>query len=233
MLRRHYQYLLGGVPAVIGVTALLSAAWLGAQELAFQREAVHVDGRVAGIEENCRQNGGCSYHTVAQFQAERQTVRVRAQFGLPEPSHEIGARVGVLYRPGYPGDARIDHWLERWFGTLLALVFGVAFGIPGATLVLLQARRDLRRRWALRHGAVVSARVLEIRRRRFSSNLGFRIVAEWQNPRDGRVHRFTSDPVSINPGLYLNEPACVDVRLDPAAPARYWVDTRFLPEFAT
>ncbi len=54
------------------------------------------------------------------------------------------------------------------------------------------------------------------------------IEARCQDPATRKPYVFRSDPLAFDPGPHL-QGGWIDVRIDPADPRRYMMDTRFLP----
>ncbi|RMG57960.1 MAG: hypothetical protein D6717_03825 [Gammaproteobacteria bacterium] len=59
------------------------------------------------------------------------------------------------------------------------------------------------------------------------------IHAKWTNPQNGKLYRFISDPLEIDPAPFLEGKKWVRVAINPDAPERdYMIDTTFLPELS-
>ncbi len=110
---------------VIGVSALLVAAWQGWRTLSFIGSAQRTPGVVAPDVpgSNATQAGG---HPMVEFHvADGRTVRHRQNGFAPT---RIGTPVTVLYQASDPvGTATLDGFLSLWTPVLLPLVMGLGF----------------------------------------------------------------------------------------------------------
>lgn len=228
ILRHGAHGILGVVFSLIGTISALVAAGL-AWDLHQDRQTyVHVEGTVVG---QLRRNRG--YRPVVEFDAGGQTASVTGTVGNSSPVFEVGERVTVLYPAGNPDEARIDHWTESGFGILFGGFFFLVFGGLGYTFLYLTVRKASGAGWARMHGMTVQADFTGVDRDgriRVNGRSPYVVAAQWLNPRDNKVYRFTSAPTWVDPTPYVRGRQHVTVKVDPQRPSRYWMDTTFLPQ---
>lgn len=232
ILRLGARGILGIVFSTIGLAGLAVAALLALDLYGDRAAHAHVTGTVVGNERHCKR-GGCSYRPVVEFDFEGSRYGVSGFVGNATPVFQPGDAVTVLVPPHDPREARIDHWTESGFGILFGLGFFAIFGGIGLPLLVLWLRRRAGARWAKQAGMLVLTRLVEVRRDtriRVNGRSPYRIVSQWQNPRDRKVYRFESEPMWVNPTALLKGREQIGVKLDPERPHRYWMDTGFLPE---
>lgn len=146
--------------------------------------------------------------------------------------HMLEASDHPMQMPAFTGDrASFARWLPASiFGALGMLLAGIG------TFTMIRGLRQLTdRRWLAEHGVRIVAGSLKVERTMIgnTSNLQsarpYVIVACWRDPHDGKQWRFVSDPILIDPQASLAQRQTVEVLIDADAPARYWLDTSFLP----
>lgn len=225
--------IVGVVFSIVGLVSLAVAAWLALGLYSDRATHEHVAGTVVANERSCRK--GCSYRPVVEFEFRGGRYAITGTVGNSTPVFEVGETVEVLVPPAQPVEARIDHWTESGFGILFGLGFFAIFGGIGLPMLVLWLRRRGARQWARQSGFLVLTRFVDVvhdTRVRVNGRSPYRIVSQWQNPRDRKVYRFESDPMWLNPAPYLAGREQIGVKLDPERPQRYWMDTSFLPDAA-
>ncbi|GEB52011.1 MULTISPECIES: DUF3592 domain-containing protein, partial [Streptomyces] len=132
---------LGTVFLIVGlVTAGMSASLLADSERV-PGTVVKLEWRKGGHEtsRDGPRDQVVAYPVVAYTPEGGVPTRFRGSTGSNPPSYEEGEQVEVLYRPGSPGDARINGFASLW---MLPLIFGgtglLFVGIGAATV---RARR--------------------------------------------------------------------------------------------
>jgi hypothetical protein len=231
MLRFGANGLVGIIFSIIGLVSLAIGLVLGRGQLELRERGVRVPGVVVAVDKNCRK--GCSYRPVVEFTAEGSQYRITGEVGNSSPTHEVGERVDVLYPRGQPKEAQIDSWLESWFGTTFGLGFFAIFGGMGLPMLFLSLRRRSDAEWARQFGMTVQTSFTEVMRDtrvKVNGRSPYRVVTQWQNPRDGKVYRFESDAMWMEPSKQLQGRGQIAVKLDPDKPRRYWMDVSFLPQ---
>lgn len=216
--------LIGGISGAV-------AAVMTVAQLDFLDNVVSAPGEVV---RNVRQGTGKSgARPVVRFQADDgQFIEFTAPIGNSPPQFDVGEAVTVVYPPGQPEEAKIDHWLQLWFGPLLSgffvLVFG-GIGIGFLTPFLLQRSRAA---WARENGAQVLAKfagVAHDRTMKINGRSPYVVFADWRNPVDGKLYRFQSQKaIWFDPTAQLAQRPDLSLRVDPQQPTRYWLDLSHL-----
>jgi len=230
MIKYGATGILGVVFSIIGLVSLAVAVWLGHDLYRDRQTHVHVQGTVVGNQKRCSK--GCTWRPVVEFDVDGQPHQVVGVVGNSDPVFDEGETVTVLYPAGAPEDARIDHWTESLFGVLFGGGFFLIFGGIGLPMLFLTVRRIRWMRWAERFGTPVQTQFTDVQhdtRVKVNGRSPYRVHSQWQNPRDGRVYTFMSDPMWVHPGPFLKDRPQITVKLDPDRPQRYWMDLRFVP----
>lgn len=226
MLRLGAGGIIGVVFSTIGAVSLLVAAGL-AWDLHHDRQVrEHVTGTVTAQQRRNR-----AYRPVVEFEFGGARYAITGTVGNSDPIFQVGETVTVLVDPRDPREARIDHWTESGFGILFGGFFFLVFGGIGGFSLWGWRKAERGARWAQAAGLPVEAVLVGAERDRRVTMNGrspYRIVAHWQNPRDGRTYVFHSAPMWADPSRALAGRKHIAVRIDPKHPERYWMDTRFL-----
>ena len=81
--------------------------------------------------------------------------------------------------------------------------------------------------WLSKHGARITARVTEVKRRLNLENkyqmIGYVVIAQWKDPQTQQVYTYESDPRPSYPKQYCPGSA-ISVLIDPAHPQRYHME---------
>ena len=221
-----------GVFTLLGLGMILGTIILFHSTAAFLAAAETAPGVVTDLEYRRDSDGGTYYPLVRFRGPEGRELVFRGQVGSSPPAYARGEAVTVLYDPAAPETARIDGFFQLWFGPLilggLGLVFGgIGLGYWGWRLVL--ARRDT---WLERHGARITARVVDVgldRSLAMNGQSPWRIRAQWQDPLGTGVFVFNSRAIWFDPAPFLAEEE-IGVLIDRRDPRRYKLDLSFLPE---
>lgn len=167
------------------------------------------------------------------FVARRERVTFTGQV-CSRPGYEIGESVELLYDPREPWNAHIDSFTQNWFVSLVLGSFGLVFLLGSLVFVLPEALARRRRSRLEKRGQAVQARLVEVRRNPLATlnNVpAWQLVCQWQNPASGAVHLFYSEDLWFDPQPFVQHES-LQVRIDPANPRRYSVDTSFLSRLA-
>ncbi len=213
---------IGAPLAIVGVLMLLGAAFVVVRQTALINAGTATMGEVIALEPSSGSGGSTRYRPVVRFVTPQGQATIVGEVASSPPPHAVGDAVRVIYNPDRPSEALIDTFMERWF---LPLMLGfLGSGTLGAGgIVLWRAGRARRVREELqRRGQRVRARVVEVQRGRG----GWRVLCEWTNPLTRELRRFQSESLGFDPAPHLAR-GHVEVLIDPADPARYWVDTAF------
>lgn len=112
------------------------------------------------------------------------------------------------------------------------VILGAIFAAIGLTLVAIGIQQGKREAFLLAHGRPVSARVAAVTLNQALEVNGrspWVIVAQWLDPATRTLHEFRSKSLWFDPSDFITDENVV-VRIDPANPRRYLMDTSFLPQ---
>jgi hypothetical protein len=214
----------------IGGIALAIALVMGALQIEFLRDVVRAEGRVVRNVGRGHQSG---YYPVVRFEPDGgEPVEFEAPIGNRPAQFSVGEVVGVVYPPGRPDQARIDNWVQLWFGPMLSGFFALVFGGLGVGFLIPVLRQRLRAGWARENGTLTQARFAGVetdRTTRVNGRSPYKVYADWRNPVDGRLYRFQSQKALwFDPTAQLTPRPDIPLRVDPQRPARYWLDLSHL-----
>lgn len=219
---------------VVGLSMGLGAVALYQHTSAFVAQATSTSGIVSELVES-RSSDSVTWRPRVSFSDVNGTaIQFTSSTSSNPPSYETGETVEVLYIPGEPHSAVINGFFSLWGGTLVLAILGCVFFLTGAgiwTAQLMKARRDqvLKQsglRISTQFQAVELNQSLQVNGRN-----PFRIVSQWHNPATGKVHVFKSENLWFDPAAHISI-GSIDVLIERDNPARYLMDTSFLPELA-
>lgn len=218
--------LVGVVFTVVGIGALVGGIFWGMRTKAFIATAERAQGRV--IELVAKQDDdGTSYSPKVQFTAkDGATIEFTSSISSRPPSHQEGDVVGVLYQPDAPRNAKIDEFMELWFGPLIVGgVFGVVFSLVGILVTLSGIGAMVKKRRLRRDGLRIMAQVQGVE----GANGAYTIVASATDTR-GIQRIFRSAPVASDPGPKMLGRTAIEVIVDPDDWGTYEIDLSFLKQ---
>lgn len=227
------------LPIALGVMLLVIAAVVWQVRMRFEAQALRADGTVvARVHSAHTASDGTPSRTWCPdvrftTRAGRSVVFTGSVCAKPA-SYRVGERVAVLYPREDPMRASVSGFGERWLAVLITGCVGLVFLLVGLLLVLPGIVSRRRGAELQRSGRPVMATVAEVIRdpsMQVNGRSPWRICAQWLDPADRILHVFQSDTLWFDPSPFLQPE--MRVLIDPHRPARYWVDTRGLPQMAS
>lgn len=223
--------IIGAVFGVIGAGALVAASAAGLKAYRFASVAERAQGRVVELVRQPSREGGAYAPKVAFVAASGLAYEFIDTVGSHAPAYQVGETVTVLYHPGRPLDAHLEQAMALWapalgLGGLALACGGVALGALG---MLWARRRRIRRLRAL--GCQIEAAFHGVERNfalQIKGRHPFRVIGQWQDPTTAKVYIYRSENLRDDPTDFIHG-AKVPVFIDPANPARYYMDLSFLP----
>lgn len=220
--------------SVIGIAMLVGASLLYNNTSDFLTRAVVAQGQVVDLVLS-RSSDSASYYPVVVFRdASGRQVKFQSNTGSNPPSYARGERVEVLYEPGEPEAARINGFFSLWGAATIVGGLGLVFGLVGFGMTAYGLLHQRGKAFLQKNGVRILTAFQGV-----ELNTGFavngrnpyRIVAQWQHPETGDIHRFVSDNLWFDPSDYITSDT-VPVLIDESNPKKYWMDTSFLPKLA-
>ncbi|MCH8543365.1 MAG: DUF3592 domain-containing protein [Alcanivorax sp.] len=220
--------------AVAGVVLVVISVALGVNTTQFIADSVEAEGTVLSLQAS-RSSDGTTWRPEVAFQAaDGRTYRFVSSSGSNPPAYERGESVMVLYRPDAPEKSRIRGFFSLWGGALICGVLGAVFGGIGFGMIGYQRVSARRGKYLRAHGRRIETTFQGVEQNtsaRINGRCPFRIVSQWQNPSDGKVHVFQSSNLWFDPTDHITRRS-LTVYIDPQNPRRYVMDTDFLPQTA-
>ncbi|BAV64834.1 hypothetical protein SCLO_1017940 [Sphingobium cloacae] len=220
---------IGGLFAAVGLIFLLFSAVLLQRDAGFSARAAKARGTVMELVRHVDRDRtqGISYTAVIGFadgsgQRREFSESVRSN----PPRFSVGEDVSVLYDPARPSHAVVDDFWGRRGAMAIFLGLGAVFAALGTVLLVIDLKRGRTISRLLREGKPVEAGFLHVFRDKRITRHGdhpFRVVAQAMDPATGRLRRFESEAIWVDPTAQLAG-RTLRVLLDPADPLRYHVD---------
>jgi len=124
----------------LGLGLLGLAAYLAIDTRHDIATAARADGIVTDLIVD-RDSDGETYHPHVRFvTAKGEPVEFTSSIGSNPAGFDIGEHVTILYDPSDPQDARIDSFVQLWFGPLFAGVFGLVLATAGGVVSIVFLR---------------------------------------------------------------------------------------------
>lgn len=217
---------IGAVFLVVGVGMLAGAAFAERSARQFETEAIAASGTVIDLSRRSSDDGYTYAPVVEWFDGAGTRHEFVGSVASSPPSYEVGESVAVRYRAGQPGRARIADFANRY---LLPLIFGglgAVFAVVGGGIVVFFVRNRRRIAGLKTAGVPIQAKFLESWRDTSIAVNGrhpWRVAAQATHPATGKLCRFESGPVWVDPAAALAG-RTVRVLIDPHDPDSHHVD---------
>jgi hypothetical protein len=203
--------LVGWIFAVMGVALLIAAGVIYQYDRTFAETAKSATGQV--IEQvpswSKDREGRASrgYASRVRFMVEdgRAMEFVETVFSYP-PRHGLGAQVPVLYDPDRPSQAMIDDFGGRYTALAIVGALGTIFSMLSIPLVTVAIRSARRKEQLLQTGRPIEAEFLHVfvdKSLRMDGKHPFRVAAQASDQATGKMRRFNSLPIWVDPTALL------------------------------
>lgn len=220
-------YWIGGIFTVVGLALVTFAVSFHLDDRELAARGQRASGLVVDIESRRDSDGDRSYRPVVEFRdAQRRPWRFTSRMGSNPPGFTRGEAVEVIYDPENPESAVIDSFMQRHFLPLIFGIFGAVFGTIGVVLLVreIQRRRTIAALKA--NGVAITADFLEAYRDtsvKVNGRSPWHVAAQAEHPATGKLTRFESEPLWVNPGSRLHGTK-LRVLIDPQRPERHFID---------
>lgn len=213
------------VGAIMGIafTAVMFNLYL------LRSDGIRTEGEVTDV--TYSDKGGTS-PTVSFVTDQGETIIHNTGVFTSPPEFSVGDRVTLWYHPDNPRDLVLKG-TDTWLVPLITGIFFLIFGGIGFGGLLNRYFSKKRKAWLWQHGTPIDVPFTEVR---YNTSLKvngaspFVIVGQWHDKSTNKVYTFESDNIWYDPSPYVAEGRLLRVMIDPANPARYVMDTAFLPE---
>jgi len=228
------RILIGLLVLVTGLGFLFGTYVAVQDTIEFRDAAVTTEGVVYDFATH-RSDGKTMYTPQIRFATEDgRDVEFSGSVSSSSPAYDRGEAVKVMYRRETPEDARLDGFMDLWFGPMILSIFGTLFTLIGAGVVRWGVNHVRVRKWLAQHGMKVRAKLLgpELNTTyKVNGSHPWRLRAQWQHPVTRKIHVFYSDNLWYDPSDYCTADT-VDALVNADDPRQYQVDTSFLPQQA-
>jgi len=218
---------IGAIFTPIGLIFAAIGGWFFVQDRQLAADGLRAEGYVIEVVVSRDSDGSSSYKPVVEFtDAEGRTHRFTSSISSSPPAHSPGERVEVIYSPADPNEAMIDSFIDRHLFPLVFGGLGALFACIGIALILVHLRRQRAVAELLASGVPIDAQFLEcLRDTSISINRRnpFRVACQAVHPATGRLERFESDPIWIDPSELIGD-GKIRVLVDPRRPKLNFVD---------
>lgn len=214
--------LVGAIMGIVFCSVMFSLYYLRA-------DGIRTEGEV--VEMTYSDKGGGS-PTVSFVTESGESVTQNPGMYTNPPEYAVGDPVTLWYDPENPKDMVIGG-ADTWVVPLITGIFFLVFGGIGFGGLFNQFFTQKRRTWLWQHGSPIDVPFTEVR---YNTSLKvngaspFLIVGQWHDKSTNKVYTYESDNLWFDPSPFVAEGRLLRVMIDPANPARYVMDTSFLPE---
>ena len=219
--------IVGTIFACVGLALLVPSGFMLASQRDFAREAVSARGTVLRLEPRSGNNNGTTYaaHVAFSDRAGRDH-QFTEKMAFNPPRFASGERVPVLYDPASPARAVIDDFWGRVSALVIIGPMGLIFLALGLLLIGIDMRQKWRNAWLQRNGQPIEAEFLHVFRDTgtvINGDSPYRVVAQGIHPKTGRMRRFQSEPIWIDPTPDL-QGRKITVLVDASGSTRHFID---------
>jgi len=220
---------------LVGLGLLVGAFFAVTHTLSFRSISKTAEGVVVDLVESRGDKGSTLYKPVVEWaDPAGRKRRFTGSVASSPPSYSRGEKVALRYDPSNPESARVDSFMENWFVGLSLSLMGMVFTAIGAGFGIHGWIRRKNLQWLSAHGTRIQAKFTGVdvnTRLRVNGRSPWVLTAQWQDPKSGVVHTFTSDSIWFDPTEFVKGPT-LEVIYNPEKPSIYTVDLSFLPKHA-
>ena len=229
--------IIGGFVVLLIGLGMLYGTWAMSQStLKFKAEAVSTEGTVLDFETERSTSDGKSktmYKPIIEYTTtEGQTLTFTTSSSSSSPSYDRGDKVKVLYSKVTPERARLDSFMENWFGPAILGAFGVIVTLIGVGMFFGGIKNRKVKAWLQTHGMKVKTKFHGVEQNtslKVNGKSPWRVSSQWQHPVTQKVYLFYSDNIWFDPTEFCRADT-IDALVNADDPRQYILDTGFLPE---
>jgi len=128
----------------------------GVYTAVFVSRSIAVDAEVVALSAvPSQEDNSTNFAPTFVFKAEDGRIyTVTSAVATNPPEFEVGERVRAVYIRSSPGSAKLDSFLQLWFGTIVCVGLGSFFSFAGYLLLRFERQRSLRGKSTIAAGGV-------------------------------------------------------------------------------
>ncbi|MBU0540281.1 DUF3592 domain-containing protein [Patescibacteria group bacterium] len=235
-MKKNYTLYFGfGIFAVAGCILLAGSYFFFARAQRFITTGISSQAEVIELVSERSSKGSYTYAPKFRFLTkEGDQIEVVSGESSNPPEFSVGESVEVLYDPINPHSVLARTFSSLWLVSLILGLMGAVFLLPATIGGVVVIKKKIRKKFLMEKGQriiIESQKVIYDSSFTVNGQSPYRIVAEWQNPKDKKIYIFKSDNIWFDPAKYM-EGKSVTVIINPANPKVHYVDTSFLPQAA-
>lgn len=213
--------------AAFGLLFAGIGGWFFWSDQQLAAKGVQTTGTVIDLSRSRDSDGDVTYRPVVEFVDQSGTRHeFVSKVGSSSPGVSRGESVEVIYDPWEPNDAMLDTFSQRFLFPLVFGGFGLIFAGVGFGFLIAKFRREKLIARLQTRGMSIQADYLETLHdtsTKINGRSPYRVVCQANHPATGKLQRFESDAIWVNPGREI-EGSKVRVLVDPANPKHHYVD---------
>lgn len=229
--------IIGGFIALLIGLGMLWGTWALTQStLKFKADGLATEGTVLDFETERTTDDGKTktmYKPIIEYTiADGRKLTFTSSSSSSSPSYDRGEKVKVLYSKVTPERARLDSFMDNWFGPLILGFFGVIVVLVGWFLFFGGIKNRKVRAWLQTHGTRVQSKFHAVEQNTSLEVNGknpWRVCSQWQDPATQNMHLFYSDNIWYDPTEFCKRDT-IDAVVNADDPKQYFLDTSFLPK---
>ena len=233
----------GIIFTVMGIAMLIGALLMFNSTRSFVSEANLAKGTVTELltqesrDSNRSSSTGTSvtYTPVGEFTtAAGENITYVSSSSSNPPSHQLGERLDIYYLAANPQRAKIDDFIDLWFGTVTLSILGGVFFLVGFIPNLYVKISAGNAKSLLENGIALETTYQSVEHNtslKVNGRSPYKIVTHWQNPDTTQLHIFKSNNIWFDPSDYILQDK-ITVYVSPDNYKKYYLDTSFLPTVA-
>jgi hypothetical protein len=239
MINNFKIIFIGVIFLIIGFGILIGDYFITKNTIIFIKNSEKTDGIVINLIRKTSDEGGYTYSPeVSYVDGIGKTNSFVSNISSSISTYTVGEKVPVIYNKNNSLEAKINTPFQLWFATGIMSTLGLILFLIGLMIIVNKIEESYLKKSLLLRGTKIFAKVTSVQSPLIRSGVSYgssipdktyQIIAQWLNPRDGKMYVFESDDLFYNPeSLILNKEICVYIDLND--PKKYYVDTSTLPK---
>lgn len=217
----------------LGIGMLIGAGYLIQNTQQFMKIAQQTQGVVVDLQMSSTSgsNGtSYSYYPIVEFKAfDQSKIKFKSNFGTNPPMYHRGEWVEVLYDPDNPHRAKIHSYFGIWFPCYILVFVGGVFALVGISILGYFLYQKRQKEWLNQFGRSIYPQIIEIQKNtnaRVNRKPTYRLIAQWNNPTDGKIYDLKSHRISEDLNLMFRVGDSILVKIDPNNFKKYDFDLK-------